>query len=368
MGNLVIFGGTFDPIHNGHLRLMMHASLKLNADIILVPSKSPRWKAPLTNSYHRLKMCKLALKKAPSGTIIEDYELKSNDDINYTIDTVKYLKKKYRNDNLYLLIGADQVNRFSEWKNAEEIANLVQIIYIDRPGYQLNKSIINTYRMTSLKFYKSGDVSSTDVRELRSLDIPSEILSYIEKNRLYFVGKVASHVDDKRLKHSIEVANLAYLIAKKNRIDYPEKAYIAGLLHDVGKSIQYQGDKAINFMKRYYKEYLNLPAFAYHQFIGEYIAKTEFKIEDKEILDAIKFHCTGNRNMNTIGKIVYTADKIEPTRGFDSSWLIASALKDFEKGFYDTLVDNRKYLIEHGKDYLNALTAACFNEYLNKGE
>ncbi len=364
MGNLIIFGGTFDPIHNGHLRLMMYASLKLNADVVLVPAKSPRWKAPLTSSEHRLKMVKLALKNAPSGTIISDFELKSKADINYTIDTVRYLKKKYKNDKLYLLIGVDQVNRFSEWKNAEELASLTRIIYIDRPGYKVDKKVVETYKMTSMEFYNSGEVSSTDVRELKSLDVPNEVLTYIEKHRLYFVNKIAMHIDEARLRHSIEVAHLAYLIAKKNQIDNPERAYIAGILHDVGKSKDYIGVKGIEFMKKHYPSYLTLPPFSFHQFIGEYIARTEFDIKDESILNAIKFHCTGNANMDEIAQIVYLSDKIEPTRGFDSSWLIASALKDYHQGFIDTLTDNKKYLLKHNKDITNKLTDACFNMYL----
>ena len=187
MANYVIFGGTFDPVHNGHMRIAMAASLRLNADIIFVPARSPRWKNPITSAKHRLNMLKLAIKTScPSGSRIDEFELNSKADINYTIDTVKYFKNKYPEDNLFLIIGADQVNRFSEWKSAEELSSLATIVYVERPNYELDKKIISTYHMKSLRFSKSGDISSTDFRALKNIDVPPAVLKYIEDNRLYF--------------------------------------------------------------------------------------------------------------------------------------------------------------------------------------
>lgn len=369
MANYIIFGGTFDPVHNGHMRIAMAASLRLNADVIFVPARSPRWKSPVTSAKHRLNMLKIAIKTVmPCGSQIDNFELKSKEDINYSIDTVRYFKKKYPNDHLYFIIGADQVNQFSEWKSAEELSNLATIVYVDRPNYSLDKKIINAYKMKSLKFFGSGDISSTDFRELKNIDVPSGVLNYIEENRLYYFAKLEEYLDEKRLNHSIQVANLSYLIALKNNIDHPYKAYVAGLLHDLGKTIKYNREEQILFMEKHYPEYISLPSFSYHQFIGVYLAKKLFDIKDKEILDAIMFHCTGNKNMSALSEIIYSADKIEPTRGFDSKWLINSCLKNYHQGFVDTLVDNKKYLLAHNKDITNPLTDECFKMYLPKGE
>lgn len=367
MANYIIFGGTFDPVHNGHMRIAMAASLKFNADVIFVPARSPRWKTPEANTTHRLNMLKLAIKTStPSGSKIDDVELKSKADINYSIDTVRYFKQKYPNDKLYFIIGADQVNQFSEWKCAEELSNLATIVYVDRPYFKLDNKIITTYKMISLKFFGSGDISSTDFRNLRNIDVPNAVLNYVEKNRLYFFKKLEEYLDDSRLSHSIEVANLSYLIALKNNIDNPQKAYIAGLLHDLGKTIKYNNEDRLSFMMKNYPLYITLPSFSYHQFIGVYLAKKLFNIKDEEILDAIEFHCTGKANMSTLAQIVYSADKIEPTRGFDSRSLISSCLKDYHQGFIDTLTDNKKYLLSHNKDIYNSLTDECFKMYLTK--
>ena len=83
-------------------------------------------------------------------------------------------------------------------------------------------------------------------------------------------------------------------------------------------------------MNTHFSEYADLPAFSYHQFIGSYIAKEEFKME-KDVVEAIEFHATGNYPMSRLAKIIYASDKIEPTRGFDSSDLINSCLENDEE-------------------------------------
>ena len=364
--NLIIFGGTFDPVHNGHLRIASFAAKKFSAKVIFVPNKSPRWKEPLTDIVHRNNMLRIALKDADFEYEISNYEIKKDDDINYSIDTVRYFKSLYPNDNFYFLIGADQVNQFEKWKDAVELSKLATIIFSHRPGFKLNEDNIKAFNMVSLDFEESGEVSSSDVRMLKSLDLNDEALEYIEDNKLYYIERIAKYVTPARLSHSIQVARLAYKIAKVNKLENPERYYIAAILHDVGKTSKCDKEDAVSFMKEYYPEYLDLPKFAYHQFIGEYLAKTEFGIDDPEILNAIKFHCTGSADMSKIAMVVYASDKIEPTREFDSTWLINSCLKNYYQGFIDTLVDNKKYLLGHAKDITNKLTDACFKQYIGE--
>lgn len=364
--NYIIFGGTFDPVHNGHIRMARFASEKYSAKVIFLPNKSPRWKEPLTDISHRLNMLKIALKDADFPYEIDDYEIKKQDDINFTIDTVKYFKEKYPHDNLYLLIGADQVNKFADWKEAVELSKLCKVIYSNRPNYEINNDNVKKFQMEDMGFFESGEISSSDARVLKSLDLNREVIRYIEDNKLYFINKIAGYVTKERLSHSIQVARLAYKIAVVNKLENPDRYYVAAILHDVGKTTKCEGLDAISFMKEYYPEYVDLPKFAYHQFIGEYIARNEFDIKDEEILEAIKFHCTGNSNMNQIGMVVYASDKIEPTRQFDSTWLINSCLKNWYQGFIDTLIDNKKYLLGHAKDITNKLTDACFKQYIGE--
>ena len=356
MANFVIFGGTFDPVHNGHIRICEAAAKKFNASIILVPSKSPRWKTPEETSNQRLDMLKIALKHVSFKYEICDFEINSKEEVNFSINTVKYLKSLHNEDNLFFLIGADQVNKFREWKNSKEIAEISTIIYVNRPGFDLDQKIIKEYKMVDLEYFGSGEVSSSKIREMKSIDLPIKVLHYIEKNRLYFMKKIAEIVPEKRLNHSIEVANLALEIAKVNKLEPLEKYFVAALLHDLGKCYSKEDENLLKIMKEHYPEYLDIPNFAYHQFVGEYLAINKFGITDPEILDAIKFHCTGKANMSPLGMVVYASDKIEPTREFDSTWLINACMEDWKKGFLTTLEDNKKYLLAHKKDISNRLT------------
>lgn len=364
MSNIVVFGGTFDPIHNGHLRICEAAAKKFDASILFVPAKSPRWKTPEETSNQRLDMLKLALKDVKFKYEISDFEFNSKDEINYSIDTVKYLKGKYPKDNLYFLIGADQVNKFRDWKDSHEISKLTHIVYVNRPGFELDQAIIKEFNMLSLEYFESGEVSSSDIRELKSIDLPFSVLEYIERNRLYYVKKMAEILPEKRLDHSIEVANLTLKVAEVNALEPKLDYFVAALLHDLGKAYTKDDENTLSLMKQNYAEYMDLPPFAYHQFVGEFLAKREFGIKNEEILDAIKFHCTGKANMSPLGMVVYACDKIEPTREFDSTWLIEACMKNWKIGFLTTLEDNKKYLLAHNKDITNRLTDACFDMYL----
>lgn len=367
MESLILFGGSFDPIHDGHLRIANAASFLLNADVVFVPSKNPRWKNPAVDVKHRLNMLRLAIKqKGMSGTIISDYEIRSKEDINYTIDTVHHFLKKHPTKNLYLLIGADQVNKFHQWREAKQISTLVKIIYVARPGYEVSLENVTKYQMERLDFEESGDIASKDIRLLKTLAVPSTVLDYMEKHSLYFFEKVKLMLPPSRYEHSLSVARLAKRIAFHNRLEIDNQAYIAGLLHDLAKGIS-SGELAL-IMKEQYPQYAHLPPFSFHQFVGEYLAKEVFNISDEEILGAIKFHATGKEKMSTLGKIVYSADKIDPLRKFNSSNLIKGCYQDYNLGFIEVLRANKEYLLSTKKDINNELTKACMDFYLTKGD
>ena len=357
--NYIIFGGGFDPIHLGHLNMAKQASTFLDAEVIFVPARISVWKNKSIEASKKVEMIKLSIKDEPRFRI-DLFELNSGKDVNYSIDTIRYFKNKYRHDKLYYLIGSDQVNSFHLWKEAENIASSVQLVYFARPGYELDENNIKKYHMLEIKG-EVVDVSSSDIRELKSLMIPLEVLRYIEDNRLYFINKINEYIDEYRLNHSISVARLAYDIALKHQLKNPEKVYTAAILHDVGK--EYKDSKAI--MEQYFEEYKDMPAFSYHQFVGAYLAKTVFGIEDETILNAIKFHATGNENMDEVSMIVYAADKIDPSRDYDSTELITAMMdNDIEKGFRIVLKANQEFLDEQGKMTDNPLTSKCFKQYL----
>ncbi len=281
---------------------------------------------------------------------------------NYSIDTVKYFKEKYPDKKLYILIGADQVNKFHDWKDAKELSTLANVVYVTRPNEKIESANIELFNMTNIISTNPVDISSSEIRELKRINLPNSVLTYIEQNNLYFISKIKPYYDEKRFYHALEVAHLALNIARMNKVVNPEIVYAAGLLHDIAKNME--KDKMLEIMRQYYPDYIDLPYFSYHQFVGAYIAKNDFNINDDELLTAIMYHATGKAHMTVTGKIIYCADKIEPTRGFRSGPLIRSCLKNYYVGFLKVLAANKKYLLKHKEDISNKLTDECFSLYL----
>ena len=360
MARILIYGGSFDPIHNGHINIAKEIMLALNIDrVIFEPALAPRWKTPNVEAKHRLEMLKIAISKYPCFEY-DLFEFNSHSEENYSIDTIRYFKNKYPNDELYFLIGYDQLDKLDKWYKIDELSKLTRIVAYNRSGYDKNQGNIEKYHVLLVEG-PQFDVSSTEVRELKSIDVDEDVLHYILMNKLYFASKLANRISDKRYYHSVEVAMLALKVANNNSID-PLKAFQAALLHDIGKEVEQ--DETLNIMNAELIDYKNIPKFSYHQFVGAYLAKTLFKIEDKEVVDAIKFHATGNSDMTPIGMIVYASDKIEPTRGFDSSKLIESLVNDYYSGFITVLAENKKFLLNKNASIDNPLTTACMNQYL----
>lgn len=356
----IIFGGSFDPIHNGHLQIAKKAKDILKADkVIFLIAKHPRWKDVKSEDNHRLEMLKIAL-KGFSWAEISLVEYNSQADVNYTYDSI--LKIKENDDSkLYFLLGSDQLELLDKWYEIDNLTRLVQLVCISRPNFLINRENLEKYHVELIE-EEISPMSSTALRNLNNMDCPKEVLDYIVENKLYFYNTLSSYMTEKRLNHTLSVSSLAYDIAISNHLD-GHKAYLSALLHDIGKEID------INLQYQYVKDNYpslvdSIPRVLYHQFYSEKIARETFKIKDQEILDSIKYHATGRENMGVYEKIVYASDKIEPTRGYDSSSLIEECKKDINTGFIDVLKENIKFFEQTNKSYHNKLTDQCIKYYL----
>lgn len=363
MEKLIIFGGSFDPVHRGHLRIARAASIAKNADVVFVPAKEARWKHHEAKTRDRVNMLKIAIQEGGfSSFYVDECEINRPGNVTYTVDTIKYFHRKFPKKKLYFLLGADQVALFREWKDPEIIASLATPLCVSRTGVELNEEIIKEFAMEVLPFDKGGEVSSSDIRNLRSLDIHPGVLSYIEEHNLYYMSVLEETMNEKRLIHSLSVASLAYDIALCNRFPNPRKAYVAGLIHDIAKDLPEADLKHI--VEGNYPEYKEFPDYSLHQFAAPYMAKALFGIDDAEIVEAIRFHCTGKAHLSPLGKVLYSADKIEPGRGYNSKPLIKACKKNYYAGFLKVLSANEEFLAEKGKTMDNPLSEECRFFYL----
>lgn len=362
MKNIILFGGAFDPIHLGHLNMAKKASEQFDAVVFFVPAKISVWKNESAPIEDKLKMVELAIKDFGEENIffVSDYEAKLPNDVNYSIDTVKHFKEMYPEDKLFLLIGGDQVDSFHKWKDADEIAKLAQVIYYGRPNSEELAANIKRFNMKAVKG-EDIDISSTEIRNGSSLETTDSVINYMIDHKLYFINKISTMMNEYRFTHSMSVARLSYEIALANGLKDAKKAYLAALLHDVGKEMpQVEQNKIV---EKYFPEYLDIQEDLYHQFVGAYLAEKEFGVKDPVVLEAIKFHTTGNENISEVARIVYCADKIEPTRGFNSKSLINAMKSSLKDGFKAVMTSNIEYYDRHRIDYRNRLTLACLKDY-----
>jgi len=357
--NLILFGGSFDPIHNAHINIAKECAKLYRASVVFIPNKNSPWKEKTTEEDDKYNMVKLAIDGIKEFSVSR-YELEQ-EGINYTINTIKYFKSKYKSDNLYLLIGTDQANLFDKWKEADEIIKYVKIICYTRPNYVLDMDMVKRFDMDIVKA-DEYDISSSDIRELKSANAPISILKYIQDNSLFYMNKIKKYIGGERLFHSMSVALLSYEIALANNIENQDKAYIGGILHDIGKNIT---NEAIERINKEYSFYLPIAPKLYHQFYSKIVTLEDFNINDGEILSAISYHATGKANMSVLDKIIYVSDKLDPLRGYDSSKMIEECKKDINKGFIEVLKQNKDYLVKSGKSIENKLSVECFNYYLH---
>jgi nicotinate-nucleotide adenylyltransferase len=190
MSKVGIFGGTFDPIHHGHLITAQSVrEIRTLDKIIFIPSFISPHKADVNSASpeHRMNMLKLAVKGIDFFEV-SDYEIKK-EGISYTIDTLKEFKKKY--DKLEFIIGYDNIFKFHTWKNPDEIMKITKILVLKRKS-SLPPPHEDKYVKSALFVETRGiEISATDIREKVKQGmpihylVPEKVKEYIYSFNLY---------------------------------------------------------------------------------------------------------------------------------------------------------------------------------------
>jgi len=187
-----IFGGTFDPVHLGHLIAAQAAGQSLKLDrIIFIPAGSPPHKRRrrVTEAGLRLRMVKLAI-AGDRRFRVSDIELRSPQP-SYTVATLKRLKQKHPGVEFYLLMGWDQAILLDTWRNPEEIFKLARVVLLGRPGYD-PRDIPPRWRSRAISVeVPRVDISSSQIRRMvrEGKDIkylvPEAVERFIRRQGLY---------------------------------------------------------------------------------------------------------------------------------------------------------------------------------------
>ena len=330
---ICISGGTFDPIHNGHIEIAKIALSQFNLDkVIFMPTGNSYMKSDVTSSNHRYYMIKLAIEGLDKFEI-SDLEIKRAG-YTYTKDTVAYFKENYPDDELYFLIGTDTLFMLEKWYMPEYLfKNLIFIVAKRGDADSVAKAEELKEKFNAdIRFMHNDiiDISSTEIREefdnnsydeFNNRFFDKKVFEYIKENHLYkemndaeMITLLSKELKESRLMHTFGVIDTATALAKAYQADI-KKCERAALLHDCAKYMPLE--EMIAICERNFVELNDLEKSKdslLHAKAGACLAYEKYGIKDKEILDAIKYHTTGKPDMSLIEKIIFVSDFIEPGR------------------------------------------------------
>lgn len=334
---IVVYGGSFNPPHLGHVEAARTVSAELAPDkFLIIPTNVSPHKMLAEGSPEpraRLEMCRLAFAGIP-GAEISDMELQ-REGKSYTAQTVEELRRCYPDDELFLVMGTDMLLSFESWYRFEyllENCTLAVLARDEDEDVQLirQRDVLAEKYGAKVVILKHDPVaaSSSDIRERLRFGIGSELLPdsvYSEIIRRHYYdarpelswlrAKVMPYLTEKRVAHVLGCENEAVSLANRWGED-PERAAVAGILHDITKKLS--AEEQLKLCEKYgiindTAEVANPKLL--HAKTGAAFARELFGIED-DIYGAIRWHTTGKPDMTLLEKIIYLADFVEPTRDF----------------------------------------------------
>lgn len=336
MADIVLYGGTFNPIHNGHAALCRYVLEDLGfSRVLLIPSASPPHKdAPaLAAAEDRLAICRLVAAQLP-GVEVLDWEI-SRGGRSYTIDTVNYLVGQYPNDRLFLLMGSDMFLTFRQWRDWQGIGRQVTLLVAsretdDRAALEKQQQSLAADGMVSQILENPVmPLSSTQLRGLLAHGsgfqlLPAGVADYIRRQGMYDCGynlaklraTVKPLMKPDRYHHSLCVERQAVHLAQLYGGDV-NKAAAAAILHDICKNMPQ--DTLLQILKNSDTivdiDFEKQPQLM-HGFAGAIYIKDKLGITDQDILNAVGYHTTARGNMSLLEQIIYLADLTSQERDY----------------------------------------------------
>lgn len=359
-----LFGGSFNPVHIGHLRAAEIFCQKQELDsLYVVPAHVSPFKTEKDSLYisdaDRLNMARLCFSHLESGTKVNvsDMEI-SRGGTSYTIDTVNALLEKTGQNKIYMLVGSDMFLSLEKWKSFEELFEKCVICTLSRNADELNllraksKEYFLRYgAQTEIYSDEPLEVSATRIRSLFACGkgencrnmLTADVFEYIIENRLFtesadkaenlftheptssstlerIRGKIPEFLTPKRLIHTLSVEKQALEIAEpmfeKLGIDkeYLSDISAAALLHDITKKLPLTEQKRLCLEYGIHTDSVSADSSnLLHSKTAAFLSRDIFGINDI-VFGAVFNHTTGKAGMNVFEKIIFLSDYIEPTR------------------------------------------------------
>ena len=402
---LGLMGGTFDPIHNGHLRVAeeMREALDLDA-VLFIPAGAPVFKRDqrVTDAHVRLAQVRAAVADNPYFDVSPIEVFREGD--TFTVDTLRQLREHYpENVELYFIVGSDSAVTIGKWRGCAEIAKLAHLaVAVGRPGSasedELHKAImaaapfnLHLVRVSIL------EISSTAIRkriaqgESARYLVPPAILGSVRKSlqdagcavrqdaeadvfsEEFFEARKAEleqRVSPKRFRHSRGVSDACVQLAKQYGVDVA-KARLAGLLHDWDKG--YDDDQARERVRNLGMQdeidprvVEDMPG-TLHGITAARALGRQYPGIPADVLQAISRHTTAALDMSPLDMVLYIADAIEPNRQFGRIAELRAKVGEvsLEQLYYETY-EYWVFLLFERRKPLHPDTITIWNDYTSR--
>ena len=342
MEKIGIYGGTFNPLHTGHLHAAKQAMKTLELDkLILIPDRiAPHKEIPegTATPEQRMEMLRIATRNEPKMEV-SDIELK-REGKSYSYLTVEQISQENPDAKLYLLMGTDMFTSFHTWMEPARITAKATLAVM----YRGDKGEAEAVEETKTRMESQGvevvlvkndaiAISSTQMRRLLAFQcagpfLPEGVEDYIRAQGLYdstvdwknlpmdqLEAIVIRLLNPNRVAHVLGCRDTAAEMAKRWGVSEVDAAR-AGLLHDITKAID--GPLQLTLCGEYgtiLSEFGQRHPKTLHALTGSLVADRIFG-ENEAVVSAICHHTTGKGDMTTLEKIIYVADYMEPCRNF----------------------------------------------------
>ena len=366
----IIFGGAFNPIHDEHVNMIKRLlTLDKVESVILLPSANPPHKSCDTSFSQRVEMIELALEGLER---VEICDIESKDDgKHYTCEVLPKLKDIYQD--VAFVIGGDSLEDFHKWKNPQEIIKICPLYVFTRGQSDKFDEALEYWRAKGADIklcdYHPKDISSTLIRYNAALgeydDLCPKVAEYIKSNGLYLkyqaiISKLKDNMPQHTFEHCSRTAKYALYLnyILDLGLDY-DKVLLAGLFHDCAKALCREPHSTQGLPS----DCIGTPVE--HQFLGAIIANSVYKIDDRDVLEAIKFHTTGKKSMNSLQKLIFCADMLEMGRSYPEVGYLRDCIsKSLDLGYKQCALMQYEFLKQKGGD-IYPLTLEAIEEFTN---
>lgn len=361
--SVLIFGGSFDPPHFGHLHLLTSAlrTLRPCVTYLLPAYRSPLKGWPAASPEHRLRLTRLLVQALPAPwrrrTSVHPFEI-DRGRTTYTYQAVRFFQRRHPSEQLWFLAGSDALASLSRWRRSHELLGALRWVIGRRPGTGIPE--IRPDRRMILR-RTPPDISSTSLRvrlltgSAAARASPARVLSYVRRHGLYGLGprrRLRKSLSPKRYRHSLCVARLAADLAARNGLD-AEAAALAGLFHDCGRRFDLRGmvryASTASLPVPHLKSTMENAPLLLHAHISADLARKRWAIRDSGVLSAIRNHTLGKTGMPLLDRVLYIADIASQDRGFpEAGDLRRLARADLGAAFLEAVRTKQRTVLSQG--------------------